>query len=121
SDLLSNAPVGFQSDEFRGKEFGGKRYTIQVAPQDCTGCRLCVEVCPAKDKGNPRHKALEMQPQRPRLEQERERYAFFLGLPELERTEVLSNVKGSQLLRPLLEYSGDRKSTRLNSSHVRSS
>jgi pyruvate-ferredoxin/flavodoxin oxidoreductase len=65
-----------------------------------------VEVCPAKDKGNPRHKALELQPQRPRREQERERYAFFQSLPELERTEVPSNVKGSQLLRPLFEYSG---------------
>src|SRR5690606_17042154 len=97
---------GFPSDEYRGKEHRGQRYTLQVAAEDCTGCRLCVEVCPAKDKKNPRHKAIEMQPQRPLRDQERERYAFFLGLPELDRTQVTDDVKGSQLLRPLFEYSG---------------
>ncbi len=106
SEHLEQAPEGFQSDAFKGKEFKGQRYTIQVAPEDCTGCRLCVEVCPAKDKGNPRHKALDMEPQRPRRDQERERYAFFLGLPELKTTEVPANVKGTQLLKPLFEYSG---------------
>src|SRR5690606_37061990 len=58
--LLAAAPEGFPSDEYRGKEHRGQRYTLQVAAEDCTGCRLCVEVCPAKDKKNPRHKAIEM-------------------------------------------------------------
>ena len=104
--LLEGAPEGFKSDEYRGKEFRGQRYTIQVAPEDCTGCRLCVEVCPAKDKGNPRHKALEMRPQLPLREQEKARYAFFLALPDLAVNQVPETIKGSQLLRPLIEYSG---------------
>jgi pyruvate-ferredoxin/flavodoxin oxidoreductase len=106
SALLGDAPEGFQSDTYRGKEFSLDRYTLQVAPEDCTGCRLCVEVCPAKDKGNPRHKALNMQLQRPRRDAERERYDFFLSLPDLDPTEVPDTIKGSQLLRPLFEYSG---------------
>ncbi|HEU5075855.1 MAG TPA: pyruvate:ferredoxin (flavodoxin) oxidoreductase, partial [Polyangiaceae bacterium] len=105
-DRLANAPAGFASETYRGLEFKGRHYTLQVAPEDCTGCRLCVEVCPAKDKANPRHKALEMQPQRERRAQESVRYDFFLGLPELEAAEAPPDVKGSQLLRPLFEYSG---------------
>ncbi len=103
---LGDAPNGFLSAEYRGKDFKGSRYSIAVAPEDCTGCRLCVEVCPAKDKSNPRHKALEMVPQRPRREAERQRYAHFLNLPEAPRSRVHLDVKGTQLLQPLMEYSG---------------
>jgi pyruvate-ferredoxin/flavodoxin oxidoreductase len=77
-----------------------------VAPDDCTGCGLCVEVCPAKDRANPRHKAIDMAPQLPIAEPERENYAFFLALPEPDRTVAHRDVKGSQLLEPLFEYSG---------------
>jgi pyruvate-ferredoxin/flavodoxin oxidoreductase len=106
SDLLGGAPAGFLSDDFKSNELKGLKYTIQVAPEDCTGCTLCVQVCPAKDKTNPRHKAIDMVPQRPRREAERENYAFFLGLPEADRTKVRIDLKSSQLLQPLFEYSG---------------
>jgi pyruvate-ferredoxin/flavodoxin oxidoreductase len=83
------------------------KYTVQVAPEDCTGCTLCVNVCPAKNKSEPRLKAINMAPQPPLRETERENYAFFLDLPELDRTILpLNNVKNSQLLMPLFEYSG---------------
>ena len=59
------APAAFKSTDYRGNEYKGQRYTIQVAPEDCTGCDLCVVVCPAKDKANPRHKAIDMQPLAP--------------------------------------------------------
>ena len=81
--------------------------TIQTAPEDCTGCGLCVEVCPAKDKTEPKRKAINMADQLPIRDQERENYAFFLDIPEFDRTQVKTNtVKGSQLLQPLFEYSG---------------
>jgi pyruvate-ferredoxin/flavodoxin oxidoreductase len=106
SDLLAGAPAAFLSDDFKSNEMKGWKYTIQVAPEDCTGCTLCVQVCPAKDKTNPRHKAIDMAPQRPRREVERENYAFFLGLPEADRTQMRLDLKSSQLLQPLFEYSG---------------
>jgi pyruvate-ferredoxin/flavodoxin oxidoreductase len=106
SDALAGAPEGFKATPFKAEPFKGKKYTLQVAPEDCTGCRLCVEICPAKDKSNPRHKALDMAPQRPLREAERDRYAFFLSLPEVDRRLVPLNTKSVQLLRPLFEYSG---------------
>jgi pyruvate-ferredoxin/flavodoxin oxidoreductase len=81
-------------------------YIIQVAPEDCTGCSLCVMVCPAKDKANPKHKALDLHPQRPLREAERENYAFFLDLPEVDRRTVKTDIKSTQFLEPLFEYSG---------------
>jgi len=105
-DRLAGAPQTFRSQNFRGQEFEGWRYTIQVAPEDCTGCRLCVEVCPAKDKSNPRHKAIDMVPQRPIREAERENFAFFLDLPEPPRERLALDNKGSQLVTPLFEFSG---------------
>ncbi|MGZ6125023.1 MAG: thiamine pyrophosphate-dependent enzyme, partial [Myxococcales bacterium] len=92
--------------DFRGNEFKGSKYTIQVAAEDCTGCSLCVMVCPAKDKSNPRHKAIDMHPQLPLREGERANYDFFLGLPEADRTKIRLDVKGAQFLQPLFEYSG---------------
>ena len=106
SDINGGAPATFKSTPYRGLEYKGQKYTIQVAPEDCTGCNLCVNVCPAKDRTNPRHKAIDMHPQAPLRDAERENYAFFLDLPEPDRTTVKADVKGTQFLRPLFEYSG---------------
>ena len=105
---LQSAPPSFKSIDSRGKDFpAGWKYTIQVAPEDCTGCTLCVETCPGKNKKDPTKKAINMSPQPPLREQERENYKFFLNLPILERGQVkVASVKGSQLLTPLFEYSG---------------
>jgi len=108
-DAGDGAPATFKGVPFKAREheYGqGMTYTIQVAPEDCTGCTLCVQVCPAKDKANPRHKALDMHPQASLVAAERENYAFFLGLPEAERTQVKLDLKGTQFLQPLFEYSG---------------
>jgi pyruvate-ferredoxin/flavodoxin oxidoreductase len=104
---LTAAPATFKSTPYKGNEFKGKRYTIQVAPEDCTGCTLCVNVCPAKDRTNPKHKAIDMHPQAPLRDTERDNYAFFLDLPEIDRAAVTRlDHKGSQFLEPLFEYSG---------------
>jgi pyruvate-ferredoxin/flavodoxin oxidoreductase len=105
--LLANAPATFKSAPARFKEFKEMSYSLQVAPEDCTGCQLCVEVCPVKDKSRPKFKAINMVPQLPLREQERENWAFFLGLPEIDRTAIpVNQVKYSQLLQPLFEFSG---------------
>ncbi|MCG6963900.1 MAG: pyruvate:ferredoxin (flavodoxin) oxidoreductase [Acidobacteria bacterium] len=105
--LLDNAPATFKSVDYKAPDFKGLKYTIQIAPEDCTGCTLCVQVCPAKDKSNPKHKSLDMHPQMPLREPENENYAFFLDLPDPERTRVAKiDVKGSQFFEPLFEYSG---------------
>ncbi|MFN0149989.1 MAG: pyruvate:ferredoxin (flavodoxin) oxidoreductase [bacterium] len=106
ADALAAAPPSFRSMDYKGLEFDGMRYTIQVAPEDCTGCTLCVRVCPAKDRANPRHKALEMREQLSVRDAERENFAFFLELPEVDRTRVKNDVKGVQFLEPLFEFSG---------------
>ncbi len=103
---LAGAPPTYKSADYKGAEFKGQKYTIQVAPEDCTGCNLCVMVCPAKDKSNPKHKAIDMAPMAPLRDAERENYAFFLGLPEADREAVKLDLKGSQFLEPLFEYSG---------------
>jgi pyruvate-ferredoxin/flavodoxin oxidoreductase len=103
---LEAAPATFKSTDYRGNEFKESKYTIQVAPEDCTGCQLCVMVCPAKDKSNPRHKAIDMHPQLPLVAAERENYGFFLDLPEAERGSFRIDVKTAQFLEPLFEYSG---------------
>ncbi|MFN2244439.1 MAG: pyruvate:ferredoxin (flavodoxin) oxidoreductase [Anaerolineae bacterium] len=105
--LLAGAPPTFKSAKARGKEYAGMVATIQVAPEDCTGCGLCVSFCPVKDKSEPRRKAINMAPQLPLRASERENYAFFLDLPDFDRSQIkIDSVKGSQLLRPLFEYSG---------------
>src|SRR5262249_39998556 len=104
---LKKKPSTFKSTAYRGNEYKGKAFTIQVAPEDCTACNLCVNVCPAKDRTNPKHKAINMEPQAPLREAERANYDFFLGLPRLPRTEgARLDHKGSQFLEPLFEYSG---------------
>jgi pyruvate-ferredoxin/flavodoxin oxidoreductase len=105
-DLLVQAPATLKSTEAKGPEFKGRRYLLQVAPEDCTGCGLCVAVCPAKDKADPRRKAINMAEQAPLRVPEAENYAFFLDLPDPDRTTLRADVKGSQFMRPLFEYSG---------------
>ncbi len=107
SDLAS-APEGFKHMPAKWRELPDKRYTIQVAVEDCTGCRLCVEVCPAKDKSNVSRKALNMHPQLPLRERERVNWDFFLKLPEVNKNGSLTfgSVKNVQLLQPLFEFSG---------------
>jgi pyruvate-ferredoxin/flavodoxin oxidoreductase len=105
--FLESAPAAFKSMDGKWKEFPNTKYTIQVAPEDCTGCALCVEACPAKDKTQVGRKALNMIDQPPVRAQERENWDFFLSLPEVDRTAVnIKQVKGTQLLEPLFEFSG---------------
>ncbi len=106
SEDLASAPASFLHADFKSQDLKGRMYTIQVAPEDCTGCGLCVAVCPAKDKGTPRHKAIDMHPQPPILERERANYEFFLAIPEADRTTMKLDLKGTQFLEPLFEYSG---------------
>lgn len=104
--LPQPVPDGFRSVVWKDGELKGEHYTLQVAPDDCTGCRVCVEVCPAKDKKNPSRRALEMVPLAPLHDAERARFEYFSSLPEVDRRRVHPNVKGSQLYLPLFEYSG---------------
>jgi pyruvate-ferredoxin/flavodoxin oxidoreductase len=104
---LENAPATFKYTDARDKEFAGMKYTIQVAPEDCTGCGVCVDVCPVKDKTNPKHKALDMQPQLPLREQEAKNWDFFLSIPDVDRRIIkVSTLRQQQLQRPLFEFSG---------------
>ncbi|HUS47400.1 MAG TPA: pyruvate:ferredoxin (flavodoxin) oxidoreductase, partial [Phycisphaerae bacterium] len=100
-------PPTFKSADAKGKEFEGLKWTIQVAPEDCTGCGECVQVCPAKNKLEPAKKAINMASQLELRQTERENYKFFLSIPDYDRSKLRTNtVKGSQLCRPLFEYSG---------------
>jgi pyruvate-ferredoxin/flavodoxin oxidoreductase len=104
---LAGKPEGYQAKPYTGKEFPNSQITIQVAPDDCTGCGVCVDVCPARSKEVVKHKAINMEPKLPHLERERENYEFFLNLPEVDRQKAkVETIKGSQLLLPLFEYSG---------------
>jgi len=106
-NLLENAPATFKSTDCKLPEFKGMKYTLQVAPEDCTGCGACVHNCPAKDKTNPEHKAINMQFQPPLRAAEAANYDFFLSLPDMDPTRVkLDTLRGSQLVRPIFEYSG---------------
>jgi pyruvate-ferredoxin/flavodoxin oxidoreductase len=107
SGLLDNAPPAFKSAKPRWREMEGLLYTLQVAPEDCTGCQLCVEICPAKSKSETKHKAINMAAQAPLREPESRNWDFFLSLPELARERLShSQVKDVQLLEPLFEFSG---------------
>jgi len=104
---LEGAPEAFKSTDYRGREYPDMKYSLQVAVEDCTGCALCVEVCPAKNKKETRLKAINMEPQLPLREQERKNWDFFLSIPEIDRRQVkVDTIKGSQFLEPLFEFSG---------------
>jgi pyruvate-ferredoxin/flavodoxin oxidoreductase len=104
---LDGAPPSFKSKDFRSKDISGYRMTIQVAPDDCTGCGVCVDVCPAKSKTDSSHKSINMEPALAHRHIERPAWDFFLSIPELDRDLLPhDSVKGSQALQPLFEFSG---------------
>ena len=104
---LEGAPATFKSTEVRDKEWAGMKYSIQVAPEDCTGCGICVEICPAKNKAETRLKALNMEPQPPLRVPERENWEFFLKIPELDRRRIKpTTIRQQQVQEPLFEFSG---------------
>ena len=112
ADMLDGAPEAFKSADAKGKDLAGKKFTLQVAPEDCTGCGTCVERCPVQEKDAETkeptgRKAINMVDQIPLRDQEAANYAFFLGLPEVDHALFnRATVKGSQFVRPLFEYSG---------------
>jgi pyruvate-ferredoxin/flavodoxin oxidoreductase len=104
---LENAPPTFKSANAKDHDWQGLKYTIQVAPEDCTGCGICVDVCPAKDKSEPRRKAINMAPQLPLRQQERENWDFFLSIPHPDRSNLkLTHINQQQMQEPLFEFSG---------------
>ncbi|MDJ0768278.1 MAG: pyruvate:ferredoxin (flavodoxin) oxidoreductase [Ilumatobacter sp.] len=104
---IADAPDGFPTKKFRSREIKDHSLTVQVAPDDCTGCGICVDVCPAKDKTEAKRKSINMRDALEHRDHERERWDYFLTIPELDRTAIShDNVKNSQLLQPLFEFSG---------------
>ena len=105
--VLANAAESFKSQDARLPEWKGLKYTLQVATEDCTGCGICVDVCPARNKSEARLKAINMQPQAPLRGAERENWAFFLSIPEMDRRKLgLDHVREQQVQQPLFEFSG---------------
>jgi pyruvate-ferredoxin/flavodoxin oxidoreductase len=106
-ELLAGAPESFKSAEPKWKDFADLKYTLQIAPEDCTGCGLCIEACPSRSKSEAKHRAINMVPQPPIREREAHNWEFFLSLPETPREQLsLTQVKDVQLLQPLFEFSG---------------
>ena len=106
AEHVVNAPETFKYTDASDKDWKGMKYSIQVAPEDCTGCAVCVEACPAKNKTNPSQKAIYMQPQMPLREQENINWEFFLSLPEVDRSKIkTAAIRQQQLQRPLFEFS----------------
>ena len=103
---LEGAPAGFLSKEFKSREIVDHRLTIQVAPDDCTGCGVCVDVCPAKSKTEIKHKSINLEPAEAHRDIERPRWEFFQSIPPLDRSLIAHDtVKGAQVLEPLFEFS----------------
>ncbi len=106
-DKLNEAPTGFKYADYKGKEFPGDKFVVQVAPEDCTGCSLCTQVCPVKNKQNPAKKAVNMVPIETHLESDIKNFDFFLSLPDVDRTKLSTKlIKSVSLMRPLFEFSG---------------
>ncbi|MDQ1287086.1 MAG: pyruvate-ferredoxin/flavodoxin oxidoreductase [Actinomycetota bacterium] len=106
-DTVSGAPETFLHKKFNSRDLPGHRLTVQVAPDDCTGCGVCVDVCPAKSKTEVKHKSINMEPVAGHRDAERVNYDYFLGIPEVDRTKVRHDtVKGVSQLQPLFEFSG---------------
>jgi pyruvate-ferredoxin/flavodoxin oxidoreductase len=104
---LVGAPATFKAVDAKDIAWKGLKYTIQVAPEDCTGCGICVDICPVKNKMETKFKAINMKPQPPLRESEKENWEYFLNIPELDRNLVkASTVRSSQALQPLFEFSG---------------
>ena len=104
---LAGAPATFKSCEARAPEWKGLKFTIQLAPEDCTGCVLCVDVCPAKNKTEVKLKAINMRPQAPLRAAERENWTFFQKVPDLDRRRIkVTQLRQQQVMRPLFEFSG---------------
>jgi len=104
---LANAPATFKACDAKDKELAGLKYTIQVAPEDCTGCAICVDICPVKNKQETRLRAINMEPQPPLRVPERENWEFFLKLPELDRRKIkVGAIRSQQIQEPLFEFSG---------------
>ena len=104
---LKNAPATFKSTDARVPEFKGLKFSLQVAAEDCTGCRICVEVCPAKNKSEAKLKAINMQPQAPLRAAEHDNWNYFLTLPEFDRRKIkTATLRQQQILQPLFEFSG---------------
>ncbi|WP_033569951.1 pyruvate:ferredoxin (flavodoxin) oxidoreductase [Dickeya undicola] len=107
ADAMADAPASLQSLDVKARDMRGQKYVLQVAPEDCTGCNLCVEVCPAKDRQNPEIKAINMAPRLDHVTTEKTHYDFFLKLPEIDRSKLERiDIRTSQLITPLFEYSG---------------
>ncbi|ADM96950.1 pyruvate:ferredoxin (flavodoxin) oxidoreductase [Dickeya dadantii] len=107
ADAMAGAPESLQSLDVKARDMRGQKYVLQVAPEDCTGCNLCVEVCPAKDRQNPEIKAINMEPRLDHVATEKTHYDFFLKLPEIDRSKLERiDIRTSQLITPLFEYSG---------------
>ena len=108
TDVLVDTPETFKQAPLLGKDFSvGLAISYQVAPEDCTGCTLCVDICPIRDKSNASRKALNMMPQPPLREGERDNWEFFLTIPEYDRRLLKTNtIKGAMVLQPLFEFSG---------------
>ncbi|WP_425438737.1 pyruvate:ferredoxin (flavodoxin) oxidoreductase [Propionibacterium cyclohexanicum] len=105
-DTLADAPAGFQTKNYRDRTLTDHQYIVQVAPDDCTGCGICVDVCPARSKREVKHKAINMEPRLEHLDVERQNFDYFLDLPEVDRTAVRHDqVKGAAQLQPLFEFS----------------
>jgi len=106
---LATAPASFKSADARDPEWKktAMKFTIQIAAEDCTGCGLCVDVCPAKNKTQTKLKAINMAPQPPIRHQEAANWDFFLALPDMDRRRLkVSSIPQQQLQRALFEFSG---------------
>jgi pyruvate-ferredoxin/flavodoxin oxidoreductase len=104
---LENAPRTFKNIDAKAVSWKGMKYTIQVAPEDCTGCEMCVNICPVRDKNNPGHKALNMHEQPSLRENEIDNWNYFTNIPEFDRNKINPKIiKEQQIQQPLFEFSG---------------